>query len=376
MSRSRSSSLPIVVLTKAVGLKSYGDVSVIEDLKVPKPELDPKSKDVLVRMRASDMNLLDLKMREGSLNKELSRGGHRILGYSSAGVVEEMSFEAGACGRFKKGDGVWFANSWDPARGSNQEYVLVDYRAVSLKPKVLTYEDAASIPSVALTAWGAMFDRMTMDLHLFHNTLRSVRFTSENKGVFLALPGSSAAGSFALQLASKHFNKNNNLTIVAAASRSESETWCLRMGADHVINHNAASIKDELDKIGVKGVDYAFYSSSSRDHEPKLYAAMNPMGQVVFYDETNFLLMKDPFPKQISIHRQCTSEPRKNPEADGAVLTKVAQMFDDPSVGLQTMANKKFPELSAKYVRQAHNELSLALTSDDDALGKAVFEIE
>jgi len=359
---------------KAVGLKSYGDVSVLEDLKVPKPVLDPKSKHVLVRIRASDMNLLDLKMREGMLSRELSSGGFRVLGHSSAGVVEEMSIEAGACARFKKGDGVWFANSWDPDGGSNQEYVLIDYRAVSLKPKALTYEDAAAVPSVALIAWEAMFDLMNMDLHLLGSGLRPSRFTSANKGVLLVLPGSSATGSFALQLASKHLNKTGNLTVIAAASRSESETWCLRMGADHVINHTADNFKDELEKLGIKGIDYAFYSTSSREHEPKVYSAMNSKGQVVFYDEGSFLLLKDPFPKKISIHRQRT-EARETPEADGTVLAKVTELFDDPTVGLQPMVTKRFSDLTAQNVRQAHT-WQATLSTDDDIMGKAVFEVD
>merc|ERR1712099_162770 len=104
---------------------------------------------------------------------------------------------------------------------------------------------------------------MQMDIDLLGGGVRLPRFTSERTGVLLVIPGACAVGSFALQLARRYLNRSGNLIVVASASRPESEEWCKKMGADYVISHSTSDFRGELNKIGIKGVDYVFCAMSS-----------------------------------------------------------------------------------------------------------------
>lgn len=374
-SGSRSSESPIKIpMMKAVGWKSYGGVSVLDELQLPKPVLDAKSKDMLVRLHGTDMSPLSLKKSTAEETSIVLLGRVADPACSFAGVIEGLSDDAEVRGKFKVGDAVWFASALDPAADAIQEYCLVDHRLASLKPKVLSFADAAAIPLAALVAWGALIERMNMDIHLFGGGFRLPRFTPDKKGVFLALPGACAAGSLALQLAARYLNKNGNLTVLASATRSESIEWCRKMGADHVINHDSYSLKDELEKIGIKGIDYVFYGTAPPQHEDKLYAVMNPFGQIASYHEGNFEKYDECTPMRIALHRERVGFNNLF-AADGEVLATVARLFDDPSVALESVVTQKFSDLTAEMVRNAQTWHSVR-SIDADAMGKAVLEIK
>jgi len=49
------------------------------------------------------------------------------------------------------------------------------------------------------------------------------------------------------------------LTVIGTASREETKEFAKKMGADHMINHRN-NLKEELEKIGIKQIDYAFHT--------------------------------------------------------------------------------------------------------------------
>ncbi len=61
--------------------------------------------------------------------------------------------------KFKIGHEVYFLAS-PFCRGTNAKFVLVDKRAVTLKPCTLSFEHAAGIPLTALTVWEALVERL------------------------------------------------------------------------------------------------------------------------------------------------------------------------------------------------------------------------
>ena len=75
-----------------------------------------------------------------------------IPGYDVAGVVEATGAKVT---KFKKGDAVYgyalFGGGW-------AEYVCVNEREVAIKPKSLSFTEAAAVPMGALTAWQALVD--------------------------------------------------------------------------------------------------------------------------------------------------------------------------------------------------------------------------
>jgi NADPH:quinone reductase len=121
---------------------------------VPRPE--PDKGQVLVRIKASGVNPLDLKIFGG-------QAGHArhplpaILGIDVAGVVESVG--AGVT-TFKEGDEVFgMTGGVAGVQGSLAEFVAADARLLALKPKNLSMREAAASPLIFITAWEGLVDR-------------------------------------------------------------------------------------------------------------------------------------------------------------------------------------------------------------------------
>ncbi|WP_198348143.1 NADP-dependent oxidoreductase [Plantactinospora sp. KBS50] len=112
----------------------------------------PGPDEVLVRVRAAASNALDWKMRNGEMKLLTGRSFPRAMGHDFAGVVEAVG--AGVT-RLKVGDAVLGGARFRQA-GAFAEAVTVPEKAVVLKPVDLSYEQAAALPTVGVTARQAL----------------------------------------------------------------------------------------------------------------------------------------------------------------------------------------------------------------------------
>ncbi len=175
----------------------------------------PEGHDLLVEIRAVSVNPVDTKLAAA-----LKTGQEKVLGFDAAGVVTAVG---DAVKDFAAGDAVFYAG--DVTRdGSFASHQLVDSRLVARKPKTLSFEQAAALPLVSLTAAESLFEHL------------NVPFGTGEEGVVLVINGAGGVGSVAIQLARLAGHR-----VVATASRAESRDWCLRMGADEVIDHDAVA---------------------------------------------------------------------------------------------------------------------------------------
>lgn len=243
---------------KAIGLKTKGGPSsLLEELEILIPEL-LKPLDILVKMQAVGMNPVDTKVRANPA--ELTEP--KILGYDGVGVVEKLGSDASL---FKVGDKVWFAGVTN-RNGTNAEYIAVDERIVGWAPTAISTAHAAAIPLVLLTAWEGIFEQLGIKA-----------FDPANKGkTLLMLPGAGGVGSLVVQLAKKLCG----LTVVATASRAESEAAVKALGADHVINHRKP-LQAQLEAIGVNGIDYIFNAYDTSANFDQYCDIIKPLGKIV-----------------------------------------------------------------------------------------------
>src|SRR5258708_34121315 len=72
-----------------------------------------------------------------------------VLGHDAAGVVEEVG---GSVGRLRVGDEVWAYLGGPCSNGANAEYAAVPQEFVTVRPRILSIEEAASVPVASLTA--------------------------------------------------------------------------------------------------------------------------------------------------------------------------------------------------------------------------------
>ncbi len=111
---------------------------------------------VLVRIKASGVNPLDTKIREGEA-AHAKVEFPAILGMDLAGIVEAVGPGVTA---FRPGDEVYgMAGGVGGLQGSLAEFAAVDAALLAPKPANLFMREAAALPLVVITAWEGLVDR-------------------------------------------------------------------------------------------------------------------------------------------------------------------------------------------------------------------------
>jgi len=132
---------------KAIVQNAYGSPDILEYKEIDKPEV--RENEVLVRVVAASINAGDIFSVKGSpwlarFSVGFPKPKDYILGWDAAGTVEEVGDKVT---QFKAGDEVYTLCS-----GAFAEFACAPENNVALKPKNLTFEQAAAVPSAALTA--------------------------------------------------------------------------------------------------------------------------------------------------------------------------------------------------------------------------------
>ncbi len=137
---------------KALILENYNTPYQLKE--VEKPQAGKGQ--VLVRIKASGINPLDLKIQAGQAAHAQTRLP-AILGLDMAGIVAEVGEDITG---FKSGDEVYgMTGGIAGIPGTLAEYAAVDANLLALKPERLTMREAAAIPLVFITAWEGLVDR-------------------------------------------------------------------------------------------------------------------------------------------------------------------------------------------------------------------------
>jgi NADPH2:quinone reductase len=137
---------------RALTLAAYD--SPLRISSVSRPE--PAEGQVLVRIIASGVNPLDLKISKG----QAAHARHplpAVLGIDLAGIVESVGASVTS---FKPGDEVYgMTGGVGGLQGSLAEFVAADARLLAPKPKNLDMREAAALPLIFITAWEGLVDR-------------------------------------------------------------------------------------------------------------------------------------------------------------------------------------------------------------------------
>ncbi|MEH1851125.1 MAG: NAD(P)-dependent alcohol dehydrogenase [Nostoc sp.] len=137
---------------KAVVIRRYGAAEVLQYEDVEQPKIEPTQ--LLVKVRASSVNPIDWKIRQGMLSLIVGSKFPKILGFDVAGEVVEVGSQVT---RFKPGDAIYGSTSFPG--GGYAEFAAVPENLAVLKPTNLNYEEAAAVPLAALTALQALRDQ-------------------------------------------------------------------------------------------------------------------------------------------------------------------------------------------------------------------------
>jgi tumor protein p53-inducible protein 3 len=210
---------------KALLVDSTGRKPVMISGSAPKPE--PGEYELLVKIKATALNRADLLQKSG--NYPPPQGVSPILGLEMAGIVEETGHEVT---RFAPGDQVF---GLLPG-GGYAEYCIIHERMAMYIPEEFSFEEAAAIPEVFLTAFQA---------------LKLLGKIKRNENVLIHA-GASGVGTAAIQLAKKLFN----CTVITTAGKKKKLKTCLELGADTAINYKKSDFSEEiLSQYGKNSID-------------------------------------------------------------------------------------------------------------------------
>lgn len=336
---------------KAVALHRYLPIEHPEsllDIDLPQPQA--AGRDLLVAVKAIAVNPVDTKVRAP---KDKIEPAPRVLGWDAAGVVEAVGPEVTL---FKPGDKVFYAGDITRA-GSNSEFQLVDERIVGAMPASLSYEAAAALPLTSITAWEALFERLKVSTPPRAMPRKSI----------LIVGGAGGVGSIAVQLAAKVAG----LTVIATASRPESEKWVRQLGARHVVNH-FDDIPAQLKALGHAHVDYVLILNDTDKHFPSAAEVIVPQGSICTIVENNgpidVALLKA---KSAGLvwEMMFTRPMFKTPDMieQHRLLNEIARLVD--SGVLTTTASQVLAPINADNLRKAH-----AAIEDGHMVGKIVLK--
>ena len=334
---------------KAVG---YQKSLLIEDkdalLDFETAKMEPSGRDLRVAVKAISVNPVDYKVRKRATPPA---GEYKILGFDAAGIVEAVGPDVTL---FKPGDEVFYAGSI-LRQGTNSEFHLVDERIVGSKPKSLAFAQAAALPLTSLTAWELLFDR-----------LGAVPGKSVDPRTLLIIGGAGGVGSILIQLT----RRLTGLTVVATATRPESQKWCFELGAHGVVDH-AKPLKAQIEKLKAPPIALVASLTNTDLYYKAIAEFMAPQGKYGLIDdpaEFNVAAFKG---KAISVHWESmftrSSFQTADMIAQHNLLNDVADLIDKGV--LRTTINQTFGTINAANLKRAH-----ALLESGKSRGKIVLE--
>lgn len=274
---------------KAAQIKGYGSNEVVEiNPNVPTP--NPSAGKVLVLVKAAGVNPVDWKIREGYMQQMIKLQFPSTLGMDFSGVIKEIG-DDGVFG-FKQGDEVYGqASVITGGSGAFAEMALAPAQTIAHKPKNLSYNEAAGLPLVGVSAWQALVENIGLV-----------------KGQKILIHGGAGGiGSIAIQLA-----KGLGAQVATTVSTDDKQ-FAQELGADEIIDYKTQKFEDTIR-------DYdAVYDTVGSDTYTRSFRVLKKGGVIVsMLEQPNAELMNQYGIKALYQFTQVNSER----------LTKLAQWVD------------------------------------------------
>ncbi|APX71474.1 NADP-dependent oxidoreductase [Companilactobacillus allii] len=232
---------------KAVVINEYGNVDKLQMENITIPEI--ADDEVLVEVKATSVNPIDWKLREGYLAESIPLKFPIILGWDVAGVITRTGRKVK---EFKTGDKV-LARPDLTNRGTYAEYTAVKEDKLALLPENVSYEEAAALPLAGMTAWQGVYDYLEV----------------KPGQKVLMQGGAGGVGIIAIQLL-KHIGAH-----VYTTASAKNEEFLKSLGAERVIDYHDTDFSKELNDLD------AVFDTVGGDTLAKSYSVLKQGGRLI-----------------------------------------------------------------------------------------------
>lgn len=234
---------------KAAQIKEYGGIDKIQVVEVDKPKAEEGQ--VLVEVYASSINPFDTTIRSGAMKDSIALDLPVTLGGDVAGVVVGVG---ASVAKFVEGDKVYGqANVVAGNSGAFAEFAAASREQVAIMPENLSFNEAASLPLVGVSAWQAMVKHLEVE---------------KEQKVFIH-GGAGGIGSLAIQIA------KNIGAYVATTATGDDMDFVSELGADEVIDYK----KDKFYEV-LSDYDCVFDTVGGEDFQ-KSFSMLKAGGKAV-----------------------------------------------------------------------------------------------
>jgi NADPH:quinone reductase-like Zn-dependent oxidoreductase len=286
---------------KSIRIHEHGGIDKVVIDEIPAPV--PKSNEVIVKIRATSINHLDIWTRKGFGNLALPLP--MILGSDGAGIISGLGTEVsdlkvgdrvlispsqscGICEECLSGRDNLCANYeilGEHCDGTDAEFAAVKRENIFKLPDNVSFEDAAASALVFITAYQMLVDKAK---------IRPMETA-------LILGAGSGVGTAAIQIA-----KLFNARIIAVAGSDEKLEKARALGADDLINHGSENISQAVRRLTDKrGVDVVFEHTGKTTWNDSIHSAKRGGRIVTCGATTGFEASTDlryVFSKQLTIY--------------------------------------------------------------------------
>lgn len=271
-------------------------------------DLTPAPGDVVVRVMAGGVTPTELGWYPTLHNRDGSPRQNAVPGHEFSGVVTALGSEVGS---FHVGEAVYGMNDWF-LEGATAEFCVADPSGLALKPDSLSFEEAATVPIAALTAWQGLLDRTRVapgERVLVHG-------------------GAGSVGSFAIQIARMH-----GAHVITTAGEAAFE-YVRGLGANECVNYRTERFEERVSPVDV------VFDTVGRDTLERSWHLLKPKGRLV----------------TIASDAEQSSDPRVKQaffivEARAAELRNIAALLDKRELQTSVKAVVPFAEANQAYTK-------------------------
>ena len=313
---------------QAIGIRRFNGREALELLDLPTPK--PGAHELLLKIRAAGINPVDWKIREGLLEGRMPHQFPIVLGWDASGIVEQTGHDVK---QFKAGDAVvCYARKDRLHEGTYAEYIVVTANHCAMKPKNLSFEQAAVVPLSSLTAYQALHDSLKI------RAGETILIHAAGGGV----------GGYAVPMAKKAGAK-----VIATASAGK-HPHVRSLGADHIIDYQKTDFVDAVKRIHRDSID-AVFDTVGGTTQLKSSQVLKAGGRItsILAIQKNFFADKGLHADYVFVH------------PDGKQLDQIRSWIEDESikVSLETVYPFSVADVAEAHaqIEQGHQKGKIAI---------------